>query len=327
MAGKTDRAGKRLLHLPFLLGLFVVLAVLYALFFSPPDWLSGFALLFTLSVAPVALAVCIVYGRGFFRTFAIGAVFPASLWFLVAQAIVAGVAACNVDIDEMSIVARLMLLLGVAPALLVYSIYGAAAVVVRLFIERMQRRIEEREDSDVAATVKRPGCRQFTLRGLLAMMTLAGVLCGLLIGAPLPIRLITATFLFVLAPMVLTVCVIYGRGYFRTFAIGALFPASLSIISAYVLVAYAAEFSANDESTLAKLFVLISVAGAFLVFLAYGAIAMGVRWFVERLQPPAESESSDAQASCTQPEDDADPEDPEGPENGAFHVKRDGFES
>ena len=99
MAGKTGRAERRLLHLPFLLGLFVVLAALCALFFSSPDWLPGCALLFTQSVAPVALAVCIVYSRGFFRTFAIGAVFPASLWFLVGQAIVAGVAACGVDID------------------------------------------------------------------------------------------------------------------------------------------------------------------------------------------------------------------------------------
>ena len=174
----------------------------------------------------------------------------------------------------MSMAARLMLLLGVAVAMLVYSIYGAAAVLVRRLIERVQCQIDEKEKSDMATTAKRPGCRQFTLRGLLATMTLTGILCGLLVGASLPIRLITATFLFIMAPMVLTVCVIYGRGYFRTFAIGALFPASLSFVTAYYLVAVAYEYD-DDESLLAKLFVLLFIAGAFLVFLVYGAIAMG----------------------------------------------------
>ena len=71
---------------------------------------------------------------------------------------------------------------------------------------------------------------QFTLRTLMIIITVAAVIFSGLFAGPDWLSAITAA-LFVLAiPLVLTVVLVYGRGYGRTFCIGALFPTGVLFV-------------------------------------------------------------------------------------------------
>ena len=70
----------------------------------------------------------------------------------------------------------------------------------------------------------RPRPFQFSLRTLIIVMTALAVVCSGLFAGPLWATVLTALLLTMLTPVAFTVAVIYGRGYLRTFSIGALFP-------------------------------------------------------------------------------------------------------
>jgi len=65
---------------------------------------------------------------------------------------------------------------------------------------------------------------QFSLKTLLVVTTSVAVGLSSLVAAPAVINLIAATCFLMLLPVVLTVVLVYGRGYQRTFCIGAMFP-------------------------------------------------------------------------------------------------------
>jgi hypothetical protein len=65
---------------------------------------------------------------------------------------------------------------------------------------------------------------QFSLRDLFGATAALAICLALLLGSPGIIRVVTILVLIDLLPMLLTVGTVYGRGYMRTFCIGALFP-------------------------------------------------------------------------------------------------------
>ena len=72
---------------------------------------------------------------------------------------------------------------------------------------------------------------QFSLRTIFVVTTIVGVLCGLLIGGSPIVRWCTGFALVLLLPVLWTVMIIYGRGYQRTFAIGAMFPCGILFVA------------------------------------------------------------------------------------------------
>jgi hypothetical protein len=138
---------------------------------------------------------------------------------------------------------------------------------------------------------------QFSLRALFGLTTAVAVICAGLFSPVAWVQIVTACYLAVTVPMALVIALIYGGGYLRTFAIGAMFPASLIMWGALwfaVLFIFNGSldgpvsrlFSDSDQDRL-LLGVAVSIATT-LVMLG-GLIAMGVRWMVEspqRPQPP-----------------------------------------
>jgi hypothetical protein len=131
---------------------------------------------------------------------------------------------------------------------------------------------------------------QFTLGSLLIVSTVFAVLCSLIFSGYAWVCLLTMTFLGVLAPMVLTVGLIYGRGKTRTFCIGALFPAGVVMCLDVFYLFYLLleprsiwlmmeldERVARDTAP----YLFFTVMGALALIVAAGPVALGVRWMVE----------------------------------------------
>lgn len=131
---------------------------------------------------------------------------------------------------------------------------------------------------------------QFSLGTAFALLTLVGLTLGILFAMPQeePVLLMLPILMF--APMVFTICAVYGRGYLRTFAIGAGFPALLFFFSPYLpqIVFWRLDelLEANPNAVTKRLIILAYLAVACLVFLIHGGIAMLIRWVVERWQRP-----------------------------------------
>jgi hypothetical protein len=133
---------------------------------------------------------------------------------------------------------------------------------------------------------RRTGCLQFSLRAILVLMTFSALACGLLFAAPAQVSILAVFFVLSLAPIVLTVWVVYGRGYFRTFAIGALFPGTLVLLYSYIIPFALFDMDIGDDSVMTRLAILAYLVGGLIVFCIYGSVAMLARWLVERWQNP-----------------------------------------
>jgi hypothetical protein len=130
---------------------------------------------------------------------------------------------------------------------------------------------------------KRRGCFQFSLRSFLVVMTVAAIGCGLLFGAPIVFGFLLLFFLFTAAPLVLTIAIVYGRGYLRTFAIGAMFPGFLALLYSYVLLASGFD-GLDDDDLESRIYLSAYLVGLFVVLALYGGFAMLIRWTLERWQ-------------------------------------------
>ena len=138
----------------------------------------------------------------------------------------------------------------------------------------------------MAGANPRRGCLQFSLRTALLVMMLAALTLGVLFAVPTDYMPAVLLLLHTPAAMIFAVLAIYSRGYWRTFAIGACFPAFFVFISPFlfqILYYDLDEFSENSV-VLQRLIALAFLVGAFLVFLAHGALAVLVRWLVESQQ-------------------------------------------
>ena len=123
---------------------------------------------------------------------------------------------------------------------------------------------------------------QFDLKTLFLVMTAMAVALSLLVAVPPIVRFISAGFLVLALPLVLTVVLIYGRGYRRTFCIGALFPAGLAVwpLGSYCpLLAFGLTGSGGleDAGYVPAIFVAITFAASGV----FGLMAIGVRRLVE----------------------------------------------
>jgi lysylphosphatidylglycerol synthetase-like protein (DUF2156 family) len=130
---------------------------------------------------------------------------------------------------------------------------------------------------------------QFTLRTMFLVTTVVAVVLG---GLSVPadwewVRYLTVFYLAVAVPIILVVMLIYGRGYVRTFAIGALFPAGAILWSAVwlgvVLVAGnpPRDWNLPDGAEARRLMLALGTAIAATMVLLGGLIAVVVRRMVE----------------------------------------------
>jgi len=149
---------------------------------------------------------------------------------------------------------------------------------------------------------RRRGCLQFSLRTVLVVMTIAALLCGALFAAPAIVGFLLTGFVLTAMPLVLTIMLIYGRGYLRTFAIGALFPGVIVMLYSYAAFASVLDDldDALETSWEAGLTMVIYTAFAAFVLALYGGTAMLVRWFIER---PRREQPVPAQAEPESPFD------------------------
>ncbi len=130
--------------------------------------------------------------------------------------------------------------------------------------------------------------------------TALAVVCSGLFAGPAWVSFVTLVVLGLLTTIVFAVAVVYGRGYLRTFAIGALFPSAPLLLcwlyfAATILielwgdpagVARAFSPGGTADDSVPRLGVVILVGAATFVILLCGLFAMLVRWLVERVQRP-----------------------------------------
>ncbi len=116
------------------------------------------------------------------------------------------------------------------------------------------------------------------------LMTVSALACGALFAAPPRVGLsIVGIFLLFFTPTVLAIVVIYGSGYARTFAIGALVPLGVlfQAYSPYFLFLFM-EPDFGGDSIVTRLIVAACLGGALLFLAINGGVAMLARWFLER---------------------------------------------
>ena len=91
----------------------------------------------------------------------------------------------------------------------------------------------------VAAPVRKPFRLQFSLLGLLGLTTVVCIATGLLFAVPPEIGSLAAVGINIALPVVLTTVAMHGRGYQRTFCVGALFPAGVALTGIGISYSYA----------------------------------------------------------------------------------------
>jgi len=151
----------------------------------------------------------------------------------------------------------------------------------------------ERREIDVRVSRSQGGSFRFSLASMFIFTTaLALALSGTHAGSDWTARL-TAVLWMILAPMSLTVWLVYGRGYAKTFAMGGLFPAALFmfLVLPELLYSVRSGFDAPDpyfdsfgrspepEDVAQKMMILLAL-NCFAIVVT-GLLAMGVRYMVE----------------------------------------------
>ncbi len=128
-----------------------------------------------------------------------------------------------------------------------------------------------------------------SLRTLLIVgVLLAGSLCGLLAG-PEWLSYTTGALLCVASATALTVGVLYGGGYLRTFCVGALFPVAVMFSAFFLgfpiwLDLWTGGLAGRNPSTKIR---VTAVVGAFkLLAVGFGLSAVGVRRLLEKSHRP-----------------------------------------
>ena len=129
---------------------------------------------------------------------------------------------------------------------------------------------------------------QYTLRTLFALTTAAAIACAVFFTLPPWVSVVAAVCVIISMPAVLTVMLIYGRGYTRTFCIGALFPAGVCfspVASSYGLQIAVNSLTELFDSLEPNIAVLVFLNVYFAVVLGNGLLAVGVRRLMEAGQP------------------------------------------
>ncbi|MCE5268670.1 MAG: hypothetical protein LLG00_12370 [Planctomycetaceae bacterium] len=136
---------------------------------------------------------------------------------------------------------------------------------------------------------------QFTLRTMFIVTTVVAIAMGGLCTPIAGVQALALLYLSLLVPALLTITLIYGRGYVRTFAIAALFPAGFALLCTMIYgledVFEADRFLAERQAAPAMVLV---VASAMALIVLAGVTGMGMRWMIEspRPRPPASTETN-----------------------------------
>jgi len=93
-----------------------------------------------------------------------------------------------------------------------------------------------RANTDDRRADSRPRPFQYSLRALLILTTVVAIACSVFFALPGWVAFV-ATICFVISTAaVLTVLLVYSRGYVRTFCVGALFPAAVCLLPAAIMI-------------------------------------------------------------------------------------------
>ena len=127
---------------------------------------------------------------------------------------------------------------------------------------------------------------QFSILGLLGLMTCVGVATGLLFAVPAWIGGIASVLVNIAMPCVLTTIAIHGQGYQRTFCVGALFPAGVAIFG--VGLGFALTWIDPSSMLHANLTAASRISNAIVwgMIPACGLLAMVTRYLVEARRKP-----------------------------------------
>jgi len=121
---------------------------------------------------------------------------------------------------------------------------------------------------------------QFGLLHLLVLTAVVAVLCALIFAVPDWLSVIAALCLMVLLPMLITVAIIYGQEYQRTFSIGGLFPAGalLLLVLQIFMFGRGLPFAFDGE---VRPFVWITLLVVCILCIVAGLLAVWLRWMLE----------------------------------------------
>jgi len=145
------------------------------------------------------------------------------------------------------------------------------------------------EKAELAATVPRPRRQHDTTLGLVIFLSVllsgAFVLIGLLALAQGSLSGYAVMLLRMMMPVVAVSALVYGRGYVRTFCIGALIPAGLQALSSFSLMMLVVQPSVwRQAGWSTRQGDLASLVVTGLLTVVAGVVAVIVRFLVERLQ-------------------------------------------
>ena len=146
------------------------------------------------------------------------------------------------------------------------------------------------EVTEIETRVRRPEHEplQYSLATVLLIITFAAACFSAVLAGSGTVRLVVVLVLMVTIPMVLTVLLVYGRGYLRTFCIGALFPSGVFFLGGGSQLVNFLRFRKDMDLLLAGnsgdvrqewLAIAILIYGA--VILVFGLVAVLIRWRLE----------------------------------------------
>jgi len=122
---------------------------------------------------------------------------------------------------------------------------------------------------------------QFSLRSLLWLTTAVAVVCAVMFQMPDALAIPILMFVTMAMVPVLVTVLIYGRGYQRTFAIGAIFPPGLLLLAFTPLARFLGEMPMRmDRSDSVGLRVFFGV--LWISSPAMGLLCVGTRWLLEK---------------------------------------------
>ena len=124
---------------------------------------------------------------------------------------------------------------------------------------------------------------QFGLSTLFWITTLTAIACALSFTIPADFAIPIMMFISVaILPAVWATVIIYGRGYQRTFGIGAIFPSGTLLFS--MSFARFGLFNGMGGMGREEFFIRLLLLGFWLTSILVGVVCMGVRRFVEKRQ-------------------------------------------
>ncbi len=125
---------------------------------------------------------------------------------------------------------------------------------------------------------------QFSLAGILIICTILAVCLSAVTSGPPWVVSLTMFLLSLAVPMSLTVTLVYGRGYLRTFCIGALFPCGVMLmgtLSFSSILFMWSDFGGRPSRRDTGMEFLIGILICGVVIVAFGLLAMLIRWRLE----------------------------------------------